>query len=85
MYKYNLLYSSVIHLIYLLLLFFLPRKLFRLKEDPETKAWDHEVMNMCDIDRCTPPLSKLYSPRIISFGEDEAGQWGVRVWSFVDY
>ncbi|XP_069117744.1 HHIP-like protein 2 isoform X2 [Argopecten irradians] len=53
---------------------FMSGKMWRLLEDPDTREWQNEELNMCTSMMCKPPLQSTYVTSIISFGEDEDGE-----------
>lgn len=49
------------------------RQLFRLRENTTTNKWEGKEITTCGPEMCVPPLTGIYEPYIISFGEDESG------------
>jgi hypothetical protein len=48
--------------------------LFRLRENTTTNKWEGREITTCGPEMCVPPLTGIYEPYIISFGEDESGK-----------
>lgn len=58
-------------------LFFMPSRMFTLRENKRTKTWTSKEVCMGDSSYCNGPgISGNYATLILSFGEDESGKYG---------